>query len=128
MPGMAVATTSRTPDETSRLEIRCIPWSARYSSRASSGVMPPGPRPNRRSGPRLGQLADFAVAEGAGVAEGGGHPGFALELDHQDASPARAAIRASAAVIVVLPTPPLPATTSTRLWRQNAATSIPGRA
>ena len=37
MPGMAVATTSRAPDDTGRLEIRPMPWSARYSRRASSG-------------------------------------------------------------------------------------------
>ena len=38
MPGAAVATTSRAPEETSRLEMRDRPWSRRYSSRASSGV------------------------------------------------------------------------------------------
>ncbi len=39
MPGMAVATTSTTPEDTSLLETRWRPWSARYSRRASSGVM-----------------------------------------------------------------------------------------
>ena len=36
---MAVDTTSRAPEDTRRLEILFIPWSARYSSRASSGVI-----------------------------------------------------------------------------------------
>ena len=39
MPGMAPATMSMIPEDSSRLEIRRMPWSARYSSRASSGVM-----------------------------------------------------------------------------------------
>src|SRR4051794_30154457 len=38
-------------------------------------------------------------------------------------SPARAAIRARAALTVVLPTPPFPATMSTRVWEQNPAGS-----
>src|SRR4051812_22173891 len=38
-------------------------------------------------------------------------------------SPARAAIRAKAALTVVLPTPPFPATMSTRGWEQNPAGS-----
>ena len=39
MPGMAVDTTSTTPELTSRLETRRRPWSSRYSTRASSGVI-----------------------------------------------------------------------------------------
>jgi hypothetical protein len=39
MPGMAVETTSTTPELTSRLETRRRPWSSRYSTRASSGVI-----------------------------------------------------------------------------------------
>src|SRR5690349_3543736 len=36
-------------------------------------------------------------------------------------------MRASAALTVVLPTPPFPATMSTRVWRQNPATSMRSR-
>ena len=44
-------------------------------------------------------------------------------------SPARAAMRASAAVTVVLPTPPFPATMTSRVWEQNPAGSnrVPSR-
>ncbi len=135
MPGMAPATRSMIPEDSSRLEIRRSPWSARYSSRASSGVMVrartvplrdgrgvvhrlgirihPG-RPEHRSG----------VVEGLGTAEGGGHPRAALELHHQDGEPCWAARWASAATMVVLPTPPLPATIRTRLWLQKALMSM----
>src|SRR4029077_19054397 len=37
--------------------------------------------------------------------------------------PANAAMRARAALTVVLPTPPFPATMRTRVWEQNPATS-----
>ncbi len=62
MPGMAPATRSTIPDDMRRLDTRRSPWSARYSMRASSGVMvrartvPAGMgrarvrRPSRRSG------------------------------------------------------------------------------
>ncbi len=39
MPGMAPATMSMIPEDSRRLDTRLSPWSARYSSRASSGVM-----------------------------------------------------------------------------------------
>ncbi len=39
IPGMAPATMSMIPDERSRFEKRFIPWSSRYSRRASSGVI-----------------------------------------------------------------------------------------
>ena len=39
IPGMAPATMSTIPEDIRRLETRFSPWSARYSSRASSGVM-----------------------------------------------------------------------------------------
>ena len=38
MPGMAVETTSNTPECASRLDTRFNPWSSRYSTSASSGV------------------------------------------------------------------------------------------
>ena len=39
MPGIDPATRSTIPEDISRLDTRRRPWSARYSSRASSGVM-----------------------------------------------------------------------------------------
>ena len=39
IPGMAPATRSMIPDDSRRLENRRIPWSSRYSRRASSGVI-----------------------------------------------------------------------------------------
>jgi hypothetical protein len=39
MPGMAPDTRSTIPDDISRLDTRRRPWSAKYSMRASSGVM-----------------------------------------------------------------------------------------
>ena len=84
IPGMAVATTSRAPDDTSRFEILFMPWSARYSSRASSGVM----RRARTDPPARHRLQAgqerLVVGEGAGPAERGRDPRLALELHHQD--------------------------------------------
>ncbi len=39
MPGIDPATRSTIPEDINRLDTRRRPWSARYSSRASSGVM-----------------------------------------------------------------------------------------
>ena len=84
MPGMAVATTSSAPEDTRRFEIRFIPWSARYSSRASSGVIRRArtvPPPGAACTP---DEMGLVVAEGTGPAEGGRDAGLALELDHED--------------------------------------------
>ena len=95
MPGMAVATTSSTPEDSSRFETRRRPWSSRYSTRASSGVID-----RARTSPSgqdrvlvLGLAAILGagraedrpvVAQVAVLAEGGGDARLALELDDQD--------------------------------------------
>ncbi len=130
MPGMAVATTSTTPERDQPLGDPLRPWSARYSSSASSGVIrrartvpPPGRRRCRAAEDRL------VVVEAARCRRRPRPmPGRPSSSTRSTDSPASAAMRARAAATVVLPTPPLPATTRTRLSAQKAATSIRRRA
>ena len=85
MPGMAVETTSRSPECASRLDTRRRPWSSRYSMSASSGVSrrartdpawPPARLPPAPAGPRR--------SRGPRAAEGGGDARLALELHDED--------------------------------------------
>ena len=102
--------------DSSRFEIRRMPWSSRYSTRASSGVSVRARTPSATT--RL------VVVERCRPSEGGAEAALALDLDDQGlADRRRAAIRASAALTVVLPTPPFPATMITRAWAQNRAGS-----
>ena len=88
MPGMAVETTSSTPERARRLETRRSPWSSRYSIRASSGVSrlarihQDAVTARRVLPPRAS--TDLLVAEVLALPEGGGDPGLALELHDED--------------------------------------------
>src|SRR5215212_6527607 len=100
MPGAAVLTTSITPVEARRLATRRKPWSWRYSSSASAAEI----ERTSRSGTR------FVNA------------GLPSSSTANTRRPASAPARASSAVTVVLPTPPLPATITTGV--SSWATSI----
>ena len=139
IPGMAPATTSTTRTTSRRLDIRRSPWSARYSRRASSGVIvrawtvPGGhhrgrrPRPRRSSAPAAREDRP-GVVEGPAVAEGGRRrPAGPRAPRPGPKGPSPAAMRARAATIVVFPTPPLPATIRTLLCLQKALTSMTDR-
>ncbi len=82
---------------------------------SSSVASSPSDRPGRVEDLRRRSPRPFVPAEG------GGHPAASLELDDQDRQAGAAARWARAATMVVLPTPPLPATIMTRLWLQKAA-------
>ena len=96
IPGMAPATRSMMPEAMSRLDTRRRPWSARYSSRASSGVMvrartePGGDSclvvPVVRGGAGRPQHGT-GVVERAVLPEGDGQPFPALQLDDQHRKP-----------------------------------------
>ncbi len=126
MPGIAVETTSTTPELTRRLETRRKPWSSRYSTKASSGVM-------RRArtvpcpGPRAGLKLDFVVAQVLGQPEGPRDARFPFQFDDEDRAPGHATpsgpVRRPS---VVFPTPPLPATIRTWLCAQKIPTSMWG--
>ena len=89
IPGMAVAITSRVPVEVSRLDIRRMPWSSRYSRRASSGVRVragDGATPARR-GLGGGDEDGGPVGEVVGAAEHDRQPALALHLDDEGVEP-----------------------------------------
>ena len=92
IPGAAVPTTSMTPVRFSRLATRANPWSRRYSSSASG--------------------AEIASTSTSGRSSASA--GFPSSSTTSTRRPASAAARAITAVTVVFPTPPLPATTTTR--------------
>ena len=115
MPGIAEDTTSSAPDFDSRFDTRFEPWSSRYSTRAKSGVTVRARTPGR-------QLA-FFVVEGVGLPKAAPRPLLPSISTMSARKPAAAAICASVAATVVLPTPPFPATMSTRAWVQNPAVS-----
>ena len=134
MPGMAVATTSSAPGDTRRLRDPPHPVVGQVLEQGVVGgdqSRPHGPGDTRSPGssdpvelPAVPQHG-LGVAQGAASTEAAGDPGLALRAPPRGPRARRcAAMRARAAVIVVLPTPPLPATTSTLLWRQKVATSM----
>ena len=117
IPGIAVATTSSAPEETRRLEKRFIPWSARYSSRASSGVIlraKTSPPDSSRSDEHRSFVLERAV-----LPERQRQARLALELDHEHRQACVGRHQREGGADVVLPTPPLPATMRTRLCWQN---------
>ena len=86
MPGAAVATMSTAPLDTSRREMRLMPWSSRYSSRASSGVRVRARHVGRPVGTAAGRQRDLLVVERR-LAEQGGQAALALDLDDQRGQP-----------------------------------------
>ena len=115
IPGTAVATTSSAPDATSRFEMRFMPWVSRYSTSAASGVR------NRARTPGSRSVSSYPKPVAPNIA---GSPDLPSTSTISTLRPARAAVTASAAVTVVFPTPPLPATITTWEVEQNSATSI----
>ena len=124
MPGTAVATTSSVPVETSRLE---TPAQAVIVEVLEQGVVG-----RQRPGPNLGRPGPAAPGPGAPTpgrrGARAGRTGRARPLLPSTSTisvvvpgPGRQA--ASAAVTVVLPTPPLPATMVTRAGGTNGAGS-----
>ena len=105
IPGTAVAITSRAPDCTSRFEIRFSPLFSSQSRSAASGV---------RVRPRILGASSCSSYPSAGRAKAVASPDLPSTSTISTLMPARAAAVASVAVTVVLPTPPLPATMTTR--------------
>ena len=64
-----------------------MPWSSRYSSRASSGVSVRARTSAAPSGPPPGRQHDLLVGEPASVAERRAQPALALDLDDQGRQP-----------------------------------------
>ena len=93
MPGMAVDTTSRTPECASRLDTRRRPWSSRYSIERVVGREPPGPHRARRPAARPDPAVRPAQPVRAGLPrsrgprarpKAAGDAGLALELHDED--------------------------------------------
>ena len=125
-PGMAVATASRIPELTRRLATRRMPWSTRYSTRASSAVRVRA----RIWADRLRLVRDSAGASSTSSPVHNRWPKAAFmpllpsSSTNSTDRPWRAANLATAALTVVLPTPPLPVTTTTELWAHKAVMSM----
>ena len=77
------------------------------------------------AGPDPRVEVDLVVATAPGAPNIVGSPDLPSTSTMSTLDPARAAVTASAAVTVVFPTPPLPATMTTWEAEQNRATSIP---
>src|SRR5947208_801583 len=115
MPGTAVATTSSAPDAASRREMRRRPWSSRYSTSAWSGVSVRARNP--------GRSVASSYASG-GPRKHAASPDLPSTSTISTLMPVRTAAVASAAVTVVFPTPPLPATITTLEAAQKRSRSM----
>ena len=115
MPGTAVATTSIAPELTRRRESRRMPRSPRYSSNARSGESVRARTP--------GASSPSSYSSGARPKHAGS-PDLPSTSTMSTLAPVRAAATARAALTVVFPTPPLPATMTTRDIETNAGSSI----
>src|SRR4051794_13652893 len=103
IPGAAVATTSMMPLAASRLETRFSPCASRYSPSASGAVI---------------VITSIDVSANNAVSTG-----LPSSSTASTRSPASAAARARTAVTVVLPTPPFPATMTSRAAPKNCSES-----
>ena len=123
---MAVATTSRVPEFARRFAAQRQPWSIRYLARASSAVRVRA----RIWADRLRLVPDPARASSTSSPVHNRWPkaAFMPLLPSSSTSstdmPWRAANLATATLTVVLPTPPLPVTTTTELWAHKAVMSM----
>ena len=105
MPGTAVAITSSAPVWTSRLEMRLRPFPSSQSRNAASGV---------RVRPRTLAASSVSSYPRCGRPKAVGNPDLPSTSTISTLMPVRAAATARVAETVVLPTPPLPATMTTR--------------
>src|SRR5947209_4127210 len=117
IPGAAVATTSTAPLRIRRRERRRMPCSSRYSTRATSGVIVRA-RTSAVPSAVAGESSCSSYSS-AGAPKVAARPAFPSTSTSSADKPSRAAMRARAAETVVLPTPPFPATMTSRDWRQN---------
>ena len=98
-----------------------MPWSSQVLEQGVVRGERAGPDVGGPVGPAAAGQDGLGVGERLAVAEGAAEAALALHLDDQGGQTRqRAAIRASVALTVVLPTPPFPATMKSRAWAQNS--------